>query len=225
LTQAKALDTLFPLLDRLNRLQMNDTTALDWTLRVLEELLSDGKSLLQRSFSVVTNPCPTEPSKSLVPQGAATVLSNVLINQTRATEPSEEALLSAAELLEAVALESSLARREIFTGPLASLLDYVETGTAKTAAIDEKELEKAKAATARAVMATAGEDEVMEAVFAADGRGRWLVDRLKAWLGLIGSRIDLAITASIMLANLARKGTSCKSRCRLYRVTQPGPCR
>jgi hypothetical protein len=116
---------------------------------------------------------------------------------------------AAAELLESVALESSLARREIFKESLASFLDYVEHNLRASAETDENnEPEKVKAAIARTAMLTAGEDEVMDVVFAADGRGTWLVDRLKTWLGRSSSRADLGITASIMLANLARKGAS-----------------
>jgi hypothetical protein len=61
LNEAKALDTLFPLLDRLSILSGTDATALEWTLRVLEELLSDGKLHhinLPKMSSAETAYCP-----------------------------------------------------------------------------------------------------------------------------------------------------------------------
>lgn len=94
---------------------------------------------------------------------------------------------------------------------------------------DELEVEKTfsnvKASAARIAIAIASSDKVMDAAFGKGKSMTWLVEDCIAWLGgvnrEVNTRADLVITASTLLANLARKDEYCVSLVHDHNIARP----
>jgi hypothetical protein len=93
------------------------------------------------------------------------------------------------------------------------------TGTSRTKAPEDiaavreaaKQYAQCKAAVARGIVAIAGEDRSMEALFSS-ADAAWFIDTLKHWIQLReANRDDLVSIALLTLGNLARKDSHCVS--------------
>lgn len=124
-------------------------------------------------------------------------------------------MLICAEILESLTLDLAPVRKKLGRSDqlLQRLFDFVEFAQVPQIWPEENDEEGSmmrktwgniKAAVSRSIIACASEDEVMDLIMGDESKS-WVINRLREYLTQ-EARGDLVITASIMLANLGRKG-------------------